>query len=76
VKAFDANRYADAAAAFGKAMSLKPHATVLRNLAQSELMAGQREAACKHFTEWKSMAESASPAEVSQVNLGLKQACK
>lgn len=76
VTAFDDSRFAEAVTAFAAAMAMRPHPTVLRNLAQSELMAGRHEAACQHFKEWKQMAQQPSAAELSQVNLGLKQSCR
>lgn len=74
-QAYDAGNYAEAAALFAKAYEIKPHASVLKNLAQAELESGQLDAACKHFKRWQKEA-TGTPKDVKQVSQGMKEACR
>ncbi len=76
VTAYDAGRYADAADLFGRAYALKPHPTVLQNLAQSEYMAGKFEAACAHFKSWQHDETHPTAAEAARVAEELEKACR
>jgi Flp pilus assembly protein TadD len=76
VEAYDAARYAEAVKDFRRAYELKPHPTVLRNLAHSELMNGELAHACRHFMEWKKEEPDPRPADAAQANEGIKRACR
>lgn len=75
VRAYAAGNYAEAASLFAKAYDIKPHGSVLKDLAQAELMNGQLDAACKHFKRWQREATGTAQ-DVKQVSQGMKEACR
>src|SRR4051812_3966873 len=52
VQFYDQRQYEKARLAFLQAYALKPHPSVLLNLAQSELRAGKPDDAASHFSEY------------------------
>lgn len=71
---FDAGRYDAARSAFLQAYTLKPHPSVLLNLAQSELRSGRAADAANHFSEFLTDNPGAKPAEIASAQKGLEEA--
>jgi hypothetical protein len=71
VQFYDQRQYDKARLAFLQAFALKPHPSVLLNLAQSELRAGHPEDACGHFSEYIRTNTEANEAEKQEAELGL-----
>lgn len=76
VNHFDAGRFDEARKAFASAYALRPHPTVLLNLAQSELDSGHKADACKHFKQWKASEKNPPKDKLDAVNAGIKKACE
>jgi hypothetical protein len=71
VQFYDQRQYDKARLAFLQAYALKPHPSVLLNLAQSELRAGHPDDASGHFNEYLRTNTEASEAEKQEAELGL-----
>ena len=75
VRHFDAKRFGKARAAFLQAYALKPHPTVLLNLAHSELRSGYEADAAAHFTRLlRESHDEITPAERKRATAGLAKA--
>ena len=75
ISAYDAGNYDEAISAFTRAYELKPHPAVLRNIALSELMQGDRKSACKHFKRWRVEARPRL-SDVAQIRVSIEDACR
>jgi hypothetical protein len=71
---YDQRQYEKARLAFLQAYALKPHPSVLLNLAQSELRAGRPGDAAVHFGDYLHGNAEASEAEKQEAELGLAAA--
>jgi len=71
---YDKLDYEKARLAFLQAYALKPHPSILLNLAQSELRGGRSAEAANHFTEYLKTNTEASKAERQEAELGLAAA--
>lgn len=74
VQFYDQRQYEKARLAFLQAYALKPHPTVLLNLAQSELRGDRPEDAAGHFAEYLRTTPDASEAEKQEAELGFAAA--
>jgi len=74
VELFDKGKYEEARASFLQAYALKPHPTVLLNLAYSEVRCGRPVDAARHFTEFLRNNPNAPKAERDSATQGLSQA--
>ncbi len=76
VSHFDARRYEEARKAFAAAYDLRPHPTVLLNLAQSELDSGHHADACKHFKQWQTEQLDPPKEKLEAVKAGIAETCR
>lgn len=74
VEYFDAARFEEARAAFLQAYALKPHPSILLNIAQCELKSGMYVEAAEHFAEYLAAPTNVDPTETSLAEQGLAEA--
>jgi tetratricopeptide (TPR) repeat protein len=70
VQFYDQHQFEKARLAFLQAYALKPHPSVLLNLAQSELRSGHPDDAATHFSQYLRINTSATDAERQETNAG------
>jgi hypothetical protein len=70
VQFYDQHQFEKARLAFLQAYALKPHPSVLLNLAQSELRSGHPDDAATHFSQYLRVNTSATDAERQEMNAG------
>jgi hypothetical protein len=74
VQYYDQHQFEKARLAFLQAYALKPHPSVLLNLAQSELRSGHPDDAAQHFAQYLRINASASDAEKQETTIGYNTA--
>jgi tetratricopeptide (TPR) repeat protein len=74
VQFYDQRQFEKARLAFLQAYAIKPHPSILLNLAQSELRAGKPEDAANHFSEYLRTNAQASDAEKQEAEVGFAAA--
>jgi hypothetical protein len=75
VRFYDTKQYAKARVAFTQAYALKPHASILLNLAQSEVRSGYEADAANHFSKYLREIDKDSPTR-KEAEKGLARAKK
>jgi len=75
VRYYDSKQYAKARVAFAQAYALKPHLSILLNLAQSEVRSGYEADAANHFSKYLREVDSSSPTR-KEAEKGLARAKK
>lgn len=74
VQYYDQHQFEKARLAFLQAYALKPHPSVLLNLAQSELRSGHPDEAASHFSQYLRVNTTASDAERQETTAGYNTA--
>src|SRR5882724_7293141 len=74
VQYYDQHQFEKARLAFLQAYALKPHPSVLLNLAQSELRSGHPDDAALHFSQYLRINTAANDADKQETTLGYNTA--